>query len=106
MNMTMRERAQKRYRSEWSRERIRLRSSALPEAKAALFFAAVEDMCGEKQMRDGLKELIDLMRGQEVSYDVLRAELEQSSGKNLGDLFRVWLNEKGIPEDFRARYAS
>ncbi len=78
----------------------------IAEAKAALFFAAVEDMCGEKQMRDGLKELIDLMRGQEVSYDVLRAELEHVSGKNLGDLFRVWLNDKGIPEDFRARYAS
>lgn len=78
----------------------------IAEAKAALFFVAVEDACGERQMRDGLKELVALMRGKEVSYDVLRAELEQTSGKKLGDLFRVWLNEKGIPEDFRARYAS
>lgn len=76
----------------------------IAEAKAALFFVAVEDACGEKQMRDGLKELIALLRGQEVNYDVLRAELEQVSGKKLADLFRVWLNDKGIPDDFRARY--
>jgi hypothetical protein len=76
----------------------------IAEAKAALFFVAVEDACGEKQMRDGLKELIALLRGQEVDYDVLRAELERSSGKKLADLFRVWLNDKGIPDDFRARY--
>lgn len=73
-------------------------------AKAALFFAAVEDVCGEKPMRDGLKQLIALLRGQEVDYDTLRSQLEQASGKNLADLFRVWLNEKGVPADFRARY--
>ncbi|MGH7935533.1 MAG: M1 family aminopeptidase, partial [Chthoniobacterales bacterium] len=78
----------------------------IAEAKAALFFVAVEDACGEKQMRDGLKDLISLLRGQEVNYDVLRAQLEHVSGKKLADLFRVWLNDKGIPEDFRARYAS
>ncbi len=73
-------------------------------AKAALFFVAIEDACGEKPMRDGLKQMIALLRGQEVNYDVLRSELEESSGKQLADLFRVWLNEKGIPADFRARY--
>jgi hypothetical protein len=83
-----------------------LTQQRIAEAKAALFFVAVEDTCGEKQMRDGLKELIELLRGQEVNYDVLRAQLEHVSGKNLADLFRVWLNDKGIPEDFRARYES
>lgn len=73
-------------------------------AKAPLFFVALEDVCGEKQMRDGLKELITLLRGQEVSYDTLRSQLEQSSGKKLADLFRVWLNNKDVPADFRARY--
>lgn len=82
-----------------------LAQQRIAEAKAALFFVAVEDTCGEKQMRDGLKGLISLLRGQEVSYDVLRAQLEHVSGKKLADLFRVWLNDKGIPEDFRARYA-
>ena len=73
-------------------------------AKAAMVFVAVEDVCGGKPMRDGLKQLITLLRGQEVDYDTLRSQLERSSGKNLADLFRVWLNEKGVPADFRARY--
>jgi aminopeptidase N len=73
-------------------------------AKAGLFFVAVEDAVGEDSMHKGLKETVALLRGQEVTYDVLRADLEQTSGKKLGDLFRVWLNDKGIPADFRARY--
>ena len=32
-----------------------LRNSAIAEAKAALFFVAMEDTCGERQMRDGLR---------------------------------------------------
>jgi hypothetical protein len=76
----------------------------ISEAKAALFFVAVEDACGEKSMHDGLKELIALLHGQEMSYGALRSELEHVSGKNLADVFRVWLNEKDVPADFRARY--
>ena len=74
-------------------------------AKAALFYAALEDACGQSQMQGGLKQLVALMRGQEVSYDDLRAALEQSSGKDLAEMFRVWLNEKGIPPAFRERHA-
>jgi hypothetical protein len=36
----------------------------------------------------------------------LRASIEQTCGKNLADTFRLWLSGKGIPDDFRARYAS
>jgi hypothetical protein len=73
-------------------------------AKAALFFAALEDACGAEAMRNGLKQMVDLLRGQEASYDSLRSALEEASGKNLAELFRVWLNQKGIPQDFRERY--
>jgi hypothetical protein len=73
-------------------------------AKAPLFFVALEDACGEEAMRSGLREMVTLLRGQETSYDALRSALEHSSGKNLAELFRVWLNQKGIPPDFRARY--
>jgi hypothetical protein len=73
-------------------------------AKAALFFIAVEDVCGETEMRSGLAHLVAVSRGQEVSYDSLRSSLEQSSNRNLAKIFRVWLNEKGIPRDFRDRY--
>jgi len=73
-------------------------------AKAPLFMAALEDECGASAMHDGLKELVTLLRGQEAGYSDLRAALEHASGKNLADLFRTWLNEKGIPAEFRKRY--
>jgi hypothetical protein len=73
-------------------------------AKAALFFVALEDACGAGNMQSGLRNMVTLLRGQEASYDSLLSALEQSSGKNLSELFRVWLNDKGIPADFRARY--
>jgi aminopeptidase N len=76
----------------------------ISEAKAALFFVAIEDACGEQQMHDGLKELLALLHGQEVSYGSLRSELEYRSRKNLAQVFRVWLNDKGVPADFRTRY--
>lgn len=76
----------------------------IANAKAALFFAALEDACGETPMRSGLRQMVTLLRGQEASYDSLRSALEQSSGKNLGELFHVWLNDKGIPTGFRDRY--
>lgn len=75
-------------------------------AKAPLFFIAIEDACGAAQTRAGLARMVTLLRGQEVSYNDLRAALEESSGRHLGDLFREWLNEKGIPQDFRERYPS
>jgi hypothetical protein len=50
--------------------------------------------------------MVTLLRGQETSYDALRSALEHSSGKNLAEPFRVWLNDKGIPADFRSRYAA
>jgi hypothetical protein len=73
-------------------------------AKAPLFFVALEDACGAAPVRSGLAHLVSLLRGQEVDYNDLRAALEQSTGKKLGELFRVWLNHKGIPGDFRNRY--
>lgn len=73
-------------------------------AKAPLFFASLEDACGKAQMWSGISHLVTLLRGQEVGYDDLRAALEESSGKDLAETFRVWLYEKGIPADFRVRY--
>jgi len=73
-------------------------------AKAALFFVALEDACGAEAMQSGLKQMVELLRDQEASYDSLRSALEEASGKNLAELFRVWLNQKGVPQDFRERY--
>ena len=73
-------------------------------SKAPLFYIDLEDACGEAPLRAGLAHLVDSMRGQEVDYNVLRSTLEQSTGRDLGKAFREWLNQKGIPKNFRARY--
>ena len=73
-------------------------------AKAPLFYIELEDACGEAPVRAGLAHLVSSMRGQEVDYNVLRAVLEESTGRDLGRLFREWLQRKGIPRNFRARY--
>jgi hypothetical protein len=75
-------------------------------AKTALFFIALEDADGEALVRSGLAEVVALLRGKEVGYDDLRAAVEHSAGKNLDAQFRLWLYNKGIPEEFRARYAA
>jgi Peptidase family M1 domain len=76
----------------------------IARAKAPLFLVALEDSYGEATVRAGLKNLLNTLRGQEVGYDEVRSALEQSTGKNLAEPFRVWLYDKGIPQDFRARY--
>jgi hypothetical protein len=73
-------------------------------AKAPLFFAALEDTCGTVPMQNGIANLVARLRGREVGYADLRSALEESSNRNLAGMFRLWLNEKGIPEDFRTRY--
>lgn len=74
-------------------------------AKAALFYAALEDACGPGPMRTGLAQMVARLRGRDTGYDALRSALEESSGRNLAELFRVWVNGKGIPKEFRERYA-
>ena len=69
-------------------------------------YAALEDRCGEAPVRSGLKQLVALLRGQEVGVDDMRSAIEQTCGKDLGEFFRVWLYTKGLPADFRGRYES
>jgi hypothetical protein len=75
-------------------------------AKAALFFIALEDAYGEAPVRSGLAQVVALLRGKEVGFNDLRAALEQTTGQNLAEPFRVWLYSTGIPQDFRDRYAA
>jgi len=73
-------------------------------AKAPLFYVALEDICGEVEVRKSLTLLVSLLHGQEVDYGDLRAALEQSTNRNLASTFRIWLNDKGLPQDFLERY--
>jgi len=73
-------------------------------AKAPLFYIALEDVCGKIEVRRGLARVLGLLRGQTVDYNVLRSVLEQSTNRTLAQMFRIWLNDKGLPQDFLERY--
>jgi aminopeptidase N len=77
---------------------------AISLAKAPLFFIALEDQCGEEAVRKALARVVNLLKGQQAGYNEIRSAIEETSGKDLAEFFRVWLYEKGIPKDFRSRY--
>jgi hypothetical protein len=72
--------------------------------RAALFFVALEDLCGRDNLAAAMRDIIYARSGSDTSYEDLRAAIELVSGKDLAEAFRVWLVRSGIPEDFRSRY--
>ena len=78
----------------------------LARAKAPLFFLALEDRCGKENVWRALVHLLGSLRGQEVGFAELRSALEEECRADLSEFLRTWLNQTGIPADFRGRYAS
>lgn len=79
---------------------------AIGNWKAALFLVALEDEIGTDNLHRALRQMIQGLRGSTYSFTDLRSAAEVASGKNLAEFFRLWLNQPGIPADFRARYAA
>src|SRR5260370_12161881 len=73
--------------------------------RAALFFVALEDLCGRDTFRAALFDMIQARSGYDVGMEDLRAALEAACHRDLSELFRAWMNRPGVPEDFRTRYA-
>jgi hypothetical protein len=73
--------------------------------RAALFFVALEDLCGRDNFRAALFDMIQARSGYDVGMEDLRAAVEAACHRDLSELFRAWMNRPGIPEDFRTRYA-
>ena len=74
--------------------------------RGALFFVALEDLCGRANMGVAFREITRARANDDVGYEELRAALESASGRDLAEMFRVWLIRPGIPDDFRARYSN
>ncbi len=72
--------------------------------KAALFYVALEDQYGKENVRRALAHLVSSLRFSQVADEELRAALEQETKQDLFAPFRMWLNQKGISAEFRARY--
>ncbi|HLW81429.1 MAG TPA: hypothetical protein VKS20_05255 [Candidatus Acidoferrales bacterium] len=72
--------------------------------KMQLFFFALEDKCGRQNLIHAISHMVYALRGQQYGYSDFRAALEEECHQNLAGFFRAWLNQQGIPADFRARY--
>jgi hypothetical protein len=79
---------------------------AADSLKAALFLADLEDRTGRDNFEEAIRrlQLAIAGRGLTLSLDDLRASLETSSGMVMADVFRRWLNQPGVPDEFRNRY--
>lgn len=77
---------------------------AFARAKAPLFFLALEDRYGKEPTRKALARLVESLRGRQFNTNDLRVAIQLETGEDPADFFRLWLNEPGIPEDFRKRY--
>jgi hypothetical protein len=76
----------------------------LASFKVTLFFIALEDRCGEAPVREGIAHMVRALRGETGGFSELRSAIEQQTGQDLGEFFRSWLDQTGIPADFRERY--
>jgi hypothetical protein len=72
--------------------------------RAALFIVALEDLCGHDYLRTAFRDIIHDRAGSDAGYEELRAAAESASGRDLAEMFRTWLVQPGIPDEFRARY--
>jgi hypothetical protein len=72
--------------------------------KSELFFFALEDAAGSENLHRAIRHLLRTYAGQSWRASDLRSALELESGKDLAGVFRAWLTETGIPEEFRKRY--
>ena len=72
--------------------------------KVMLFFSALEDKCGRENVEHAIAHMVYALPGQEYGYTDFRAALEQQCHQDLSSFFDTWLNQKGIPADFRAQY--
>ncbi|HXT72883.1 MAG TPA: hypothetical protein VN785_03440, partial [Candidatus Angelobacter sp.] len=76
----------------------------MSDAKSTLFLFALEDRCGRENLDHAIAHMVYALRGQEYGYSDFRVALEQECRQDLSSMFATWLDQKGIPADFRARY--
>ena len=76
-------------------------------AESVLFFFALEDRCGAKNVHKGLARASRLLRGETWGPADLRSAIEaECGGPVLDSFFREWMHGPGIPPEFRARYVT
>jgi hypothetical protein len=75
-------------------------------AESVLFFFALEDRCGARNVHKGLARASRLLRGETWGPADLRSAIEaECGGPVLDSFFREWMHSSEIPAEFRARYS-
>jgi hypothetical protein len=82
------------------------KSTEIARIRSELFYLALEDRCGAANVHHALARILRILRGKTWSVSDLRSAMEAECGADLADFFRQWLLRPGIPDEFRARYAS
>jgi hypothetical protein len=85
----------------YSREELAAKSY-----KGALFLVSLENIAGKEKFYRAVRRLLTDMAGQEIGSDELRSAVEAEAGRNLADVFHAWLDHRGLPAEFRARYTA
>nr|HEV7953863.1 hypothetical protein [Candidatus Acidoferrales bacterium] len=75
-------------------------------AESILFFFALEDRCGAKNVHKGLARASRLLRGETWGPADLRSAIEaECGGPVLDSFFREWMHSSQVPPEFRAKYS-
>jgi hypothetical protein len=75
------------------------------QLQSELFFIALEDRCGARNLHQAIARASRVLRGQTWGPADLRSAVEaECGGPVLEGFFREWMHGKGVPADFRARY--
>lgn len=74
------------------------------DKKTSLMLLALRQEVSPATLHRAIRHMLQSLRGSTYGWVDFRAAVEAESGRDLGEFFRKWLNETGIPEEFRKRY--
>ncbi len=79
------------------RERIDFSTKAIGYGKSMMVFYMLKNIIGDEVFFKSLRAIIERKRFKKVSWDDIKTIFEEFSGKDLGDFFKQWIDEKGLP---------
>lgn len=79
------------------RGRVDFATRAIGYGKSMMVFHMLKNTVGEVIFFNSLRVFIERNKFTRASWDDIRAVFEESLRKDLGDFFRQWIDEKGLP---------
>ncbi len=72
--------------------------------KLKLFVADLENRVGREKLAAATRRMVQSLRGSTWTTNDLRVAIQMETGEDPAEFFRRWLNQPGIPEEFRKKY--